>query len=395
MMHFNSQFKLCNFEADKKSIMKRYLTLLFCCVFLISINAQKKNISSKIAAPKLIVSEIVNKAQLDSTASFTIYTNQRFLSFNNNGSFSSADSLGKLYWKQNVAGSILVHPTVTGNTIVIATDNNDIYTFNLDSGEQMQSIGTEDKVTAPLFVFNYLGKKELMIPKETNSKSALVISMGNGKISCLDLETLQEYWSNTNQRDSLFTQPKLINNKIVFTRGDGSLNCIDANTGLLIWRWIGNELSNFDKSELQTDGNDIYVVSSDSILHSINFLLGRLNWSLENAKIDERFYYSYGQRNLYFIQRNEKLIIFSLENETAKDDFRLKNNLDANDYHFFEYKKKVFFIYNGVIYEATEKLLLREVLNLKSQAIKYLFNISEDTFASLTYNGELTVFRMR
>lgn len=363
--------------------------------FSIAINAQKKKPRDKVSSANATHVETVSTIQMDSTASFTIYAEGNFLTFSKDGYFASLDSTGKKIWEQHTAGSILVKPVVSENTVVIATDNNEINTFDLKTGTQLQSIGTEQSITTPLLVFNYSGSNELMISKETDSKSALVFGMANGKISCIDLETLQEYWQNIDQKDSLFIKPISINNKLVFTRGDGSLNCIDANTGLLIWRWIGNELSNFSKSRLKTDGRSIFVVSADSIFHSINFMLGRLNWRLENAKTVPEFFYSPSRNNLYLLHKNEKLIIFSVREETGIDDFRLRNNLKNNSYHFFEYNRKVFFVYNGAIYEATEKLALREILKLDFAQVKVLFEINTNTFAALGYNGKLTIFRMR
>lgn len=375
--------------------MKIILLILISLCVSLSVTAQKKKTIEKAIPVNLMGAEIVNTIQLDSVASFVIHAEKIFLTFSKEGNFASIDSTGKMIWKQQVAGNILVQPVVSEKTIVIATDNNDINTYSLETGAQLQSIGTEERITTPLLAFNYNGSNELMIPKESKSKASVLFGMANGKISCLDLETLQEYWQNFDQKDSLFTKPILINNKLVFTRGDGSLNCIDTNTGLLIWRWIENEFSNFSKSELDTDGKNIFVVSADSIFHSINFLLGRLNWRLENAKVDSRFYYSPGQRNLYLIQKNEKLIIFSVKEETGIDDFKLKNNLVNNSYHFFEYGKKVFFVYNGIIYEATEKLLLREILKLDFAQVKSLFQLDKNKFAALGGNGKLTIFRMR
>ncbi|MEW6652447.1 MAG: hypothetical protein AB1394_03155, partial [Bacteroidota bacterium] len=154
-------------------------------------------------------------------------------------------------------------------------------------------------------------------------------------------------------------------------------------------------LSNFSKSELKTDGKNIFVVSADSVLHSVNFLLGRLNWRLENAKTDPKFFYSPSQNNLYLIHKNEKLIIFSVKEETGIDDFRLKSSLENNSYHFFEFGKKVFLVYNGIIYGAAEKLPLKEILLLDNALVKTLFEINTNTFALLGFNGKLTIFKMR
>ncbi len=376
--------------------MKIILLIIICLFVNIPINAQNKKVVKKSLPPAMQISaKIENSIQIDSTVSFVLFSQNKFFSFSKDGSFCLIDSTGNLIWEQKADGNILVQPVINKNTIVVATDNNEINTYDSETGSQIQSIGTEDSITTPLFAFNYTGSKELMIPKETKSKSALVFGMANGKISCLDLESLQEYWNNIDQKDTLFTKPILINNKLVFSRGDGSLNCIDANNGLLIWRWIGNELSNFSKTDLQTDEKDIFVVSSEGILHSISFLLGRLNWRMENAKTDAIFFYSPSQNNLFIIQKNEKLIIFSLKSETVIDDFKLRNNLESNQLHFFEFSKKVFIVYNGIIYEATEKFLLREILKLDSPKVKTLFKIKENTFAALANNGIITIFSLR
>lgn len=374
--------------------MKYYLlTLALLSLSVTNFAQQKKAIN--IAAHSTLSARITNTFQLYSTAVFTNYFEGKFFSFTKDGGIVSSDTTGKVLWKQQATGSISVQPVLVENILVIATDNNDINTFDINTGSQLQSIGVEDKITTPLFAFNYSGSNELMIPKQINFKAAVVFGTASGKISCLDLETLQEYWQNGDQKDTLYTKPILLNNKLVFTRGDGSLNSIDANTGLLIWRWQEEELSNFSKANLETDGKSIFVVSADSVFHSINFLLGRLNWRLENIKVDSKFFYSTSQKNLYLISSNEKLIIFSVKDEITVDDFKLRYNLPNNSYYFFEFEKKVFFVYNGIIYEAEEKQLLREVLKLDFAAIKSFYQLGENKFAALSYNGKLTIFIMR
>jgi len=380
--------------ANEKLMKHSLLILIFLCVG-ISIHAQKKKTTEKVVMPINITSETLNTIQLDSTATFTNYFEGKFFSFTKEGVVVSSDTNGTVLWKQQVTGSISVQPVLVENILVIATDNNDINTFDIKTGSQLQSISVEDKITTPLFAFNYAGTNELMIPKQINSKAAVVFGTASGKISCLDLESLQEYWQNGDQKDTLYTRPILVNNKLVFTRGDGSLNSIDANTGLRIWRWQEEELSNFSKANLETDGKSIFVVSADSVFHSINFLLGRLNWRLENIKVDSKFFYSTSQKNLYLISRNEKLIIFSVKDEVTVDDFKLRYNLPNNSYNFFECGKKVFFVYNGTIYEAEEKQLLREVLKLDFADVKSFYQLGENKFAVLSFNGKLTIFIMR
>ncbi|MDP2036364.1 MAG: PQQ-binding-like beta-propeller repeat protein [Ignavibacteria bacterium] len=369
------------------------LTLALLSLFVTNFAQQKK--ASGIAAQPILSARITKTIQLDSTSVFTNYYDGKFFSITKNGGIVSSDTTGKVLWKQQVTGSISVQPVLVENILVIATDNNDINTFDIKTGSQLQSIGIEDKITTPPFAFNYAGANELMIPKQTNSKAAVVFGMVSGRISCLDLETLQEYWQNGDQKDTLFTKPILVNNKLVFTRGDGSLNCLDANSGLLIWRWQEELLSNFSKSDLEMDGKSIFLVSADSVFHSINFLLGRLNWRLENVKVDSIFFYSESQKNLYLISRNEKLIIFSIKEEVTVDDFKLRYNLPNNSYNFFEFEKKVFFVYNGIIYEAAEKQLLKEVLKLDFADVKSFYQLERNKFAALSYIGKLTIFIMR
>jgi len=373
----------------------KYKLLTITLLGFVVLNFAQQKTASSIPSQPILSAKITKTIQLDSIAVFTNYYEGKFFPFSKEGVIVSSDTSGKALWKQQVNGSITTEPVLVENILVIATDNNDINTFDIKTGSQLQSISVEDKITTPLFAFNYAGTNELMIPKQTNSKAAVVFGMASGKISCLDLETLQEYWQNGDQKDTLYTKPILLNNKLVFTRGDGSLNSIDANTGLLIWRWQEEELSNFSKANLETDGKSIFVVSADSVFHSINFLLGRLNWRLENIKVDSKFFYSTSQKNLYLISSNEKLIIFSVKDEVTVDDFKLRYNLPNNSYNFFEFEKKVFFVYNGIIYEAEEKQLLKEVLKLDFADVKSFYQLGENKFAALSYNGKLTIFIMR
>ncbi|RJQ59145.1 MAG: hypothetical protein C4517_13285 [Stygiobacter sp.] len=385
----------CVILKPKIEELMKYKLLTITLLGFVVLNFAQQKTASSIPSQPILSAKITKTIQLDSIAVFTNYYEGKFFPFSKEGVIVSSDTSGKALWKQQVNGSITTEPVLVENILVIATDNNDINTFDIKTGSQLQSISVEDKITTPLFAFNYAGTNELMIPKQTNSKAAVVFGMASGKISCLDLETLQEYWQNGDQKDTLYTKPILLNNKLVFTRGDGSLNSIDANTGLLIWRWQEEELSNFSKANLETDGKSIFVVSADSVFHSINFLLGRLNWRLENIKVDSKFFYSTSQKNLYLISSNEKLIIFSVKDEVTVDDFKLRYNLPNNSYNFFEFEKKVFFVYNGIIYEAEEKQLLKEVLKLDFADVKSFYQLGENKFAALSYNGKLTIFIMR
>lgn len=357
--------------------------------------AQKKKV---LAIPVKTVTHsaaILKTTQFDSMFTETIYNEGKFISYTNDGKISCTDSTLKFLWKQQLSGSISVQPVVIDSTLIVATDNNEISSYDVATGTQLQSIGLEERITTPLFAFYYLGKKELMIPKQTDSKAAIVFGMVGGKISCLDLESLQEYWQNSDQKDSLLTKPILLNNKLVFTRGDGSLNCLDANTGLLIWRWLESESANFSHSEIVSDGKSLYLVSADSMLYSINFLLGRLNWRLEKEKISPNFFYSSAQNNIFLVHQDKKLIIFSLNDESEIDSFTLKHNPSNFSYQFFEFNKNVFFVYDGIVYQATEKELLRELLKLDFSTVKSLIQLDTNKFAALSHNGKLVIFIMR
>jgi len=358
-------------------------------------HAQKKKTLAVPAKTVTYSAAVLRTAQFDSAFTETIYNEGKFISYTNDGKISCSDSTLKFLWNQQLTGNISVRPVVIDSILVVATDNSEISTFDFSTGAQLQSIGLEEKITTPLFAFEYVGKKELMIPKQTDSKAAIVFGTTNGKVSCLDLESLQEYWQNSDQKDSLLTKPILLNNKLVFTRGDGSLNCLDANTGLLIWRWLESESANFSRSEIVSDGKSIYLVSADSMLYSINFLLGRLNWRLEKEKISPSFFYSAAQKNIFLIHQDKKLIIFSVFGENEIDSFTLKHNPTYNSYHFFEFNKNVFFVYDGVIYEAIEKELLREVFKLDFATVKSLYQLDTNKFAALSRDSKLVIFIMR
>lgn len=358
-------------------------------------HAQKKKMPAVPAKADTYSAVILRTTLFDSAFTETIYNEGKFISYTNDGKISCTDSTLKFLWRQQLSGNISVLPVVIDNTLIVATDNNEISSYDVATGTQLQSIGLEERITTPLFAFEYEGKKELMIPKQTDSKAAIVFGMVNGKISCLDLESFQEYWQNSDQKDSLLTRPIFLNNKLVFTRGDGSLNCLDANTGLLIWRWLESESANFSHSEILSDGKSLYLVSADSMLYSINFLLGRLNWRLEKEKISPDFFYSPAQNNIFLIHEDKKLIIFSVSAESEIDSFTLKHNPSYYSYRFFEFNKNVFFIYDGLIYQATEKELLREVLKLDFSTVKSIFQLDTNKFAALSYYGKLVIFTMR
>ena len=166
-----------------------------------------------------------------------IFSNSRIFITDKNGFIACYDTLGNLLWKNDSFGNIISLPAEVDEYLVSGTSNGDIIELKSSSGTQVQSIGLDDSITTGITQTNYNGDNELAVQKSTNSKAAIVFGTASGKTYCYDVETLQEYWHNTDAHKKIRFNPVITDTKIIFSCMDGYIYCIESGNGLMTWRW--------------------------------------------------------------------------------------------------------------------------------------------------------------
>lgn len=340
------------------------------------------------------INQFFNLSSNSLTYASPIYWNGKIYTSSTDGIVTCYDSTGQMLWDYNTFGNIIGTPVISDRMIAISTLQGDLITLSAITGEQIQTIGFEERITTSLNVIDYQGSRILMIPKLTDSKSAIIFGTASGKIYCYDLETLQEYWSNSNAKGMIRSKPISINNKIFFTADDGFLYCIDARNGLLIWRWKEKADTDFSNSSITTDGKKVFIVSAEGILYAIDNLLGKLVWKNEKLNAHEKFTLSKDNKTLICKGKDSK--IYFINTETGKPSKELKF-----DGKFYNSQTELIQM-NGNLLFANHSSIYKSVNN-KFEQIYYngyspfnsLVRIDNERFLGSQYNGSVIIFSLR
>jgi len=324
-----------------------------------------------------------------------LYWNGNIYTASYDGIVTCYDSTGKLIWDYNTFGNIIGTPVISDRLIAISTLQGDLITLSAITGEQIQTIGFEERITTSLNTIDYQGTKLLMIPKLTESKSAIIFGTSSGQIYCYDLETLQEYWVNTNAKGMIRSKPVSINNKIFYTADDGFLYCIDARNGLLIWRWKEKAETDFSNSTIESDGKKVFVVSGEGTLYAIDNLLGKLIW--KNDKVISFSNFSLNKENKILICKGKDSKIYLINANTGKTEREIKfTGQFSNSFaEVIQVNGNLIFTNNGSIYKSLSSSK-QELLYYEGYSpFNSLEQIEMNRIIASKYNGSVIIFSLR
>ena len=371
--------------------MKARYLILFLGLFLNVLFSQNKKSSALNTSPIDTLLKMDLDSQLGSSPLFyqnRIYTSEL------SGLLSCFDITGKKIWHRNTSSTLHSRPVIADNILCTATSNNEIITFRLDTGDQIQSLGIEDSITTDLTLMQYSGDKELLMPKSSDSKSSVIFGTKSGKIYCFDLETLQIYWINKDASGIIKSRLFALDNRILFTCSDGYLYSIDARNGLLNWRWKEKAETDFSNSEILSDGRKIYIYDNEYSLFSIDLLLGNLTWK-STAKVFGKVGISNNKKKLYAKGLYSKLFIIStLDGKVLKGIKR--NYLFENDnISPFEYKGQILFTNWNSIFSLNEKFEEENVFTYGDSTINTFMPIDKNRFLVSNSNKTIIIFSIR
>ncbi len=328
-------------------------------------------------------------------ASAPVLVNDKIFFAGKDGSLACCDTTARIIWNNNLNVQITSRPIIKDSTIALGDSNGDIFSLNEKTGNQTQSIGLDRAISSDLITFEYKGDIALAMPKSTSSKSVIVFATQEGHLHCYDLETLQEYWTNKDAKDTVSGTPLYIDNKILFNSADGFLYCIDAGNGLLIWRWKESAESSFYKSNIVTDGKSVFVVSNNNDVFAIDLLLGKLTWKSKNIKVLPALALSRDKKILYAFTFDKRVLFFSAAEGAVVRAVKLEQPLDEKPIPVLEREGKLFFARSNELVAINKKYKEEPVLSFSSSPINYLTQITDTKFLVSDTNGRFIIFTLR
>jgi outer membrane protein assembly factor BamB len=305
------------------------------------------------------------------------------------------DSTGKLIWDYNTFGNIIGTPVISDRLIAISTLQGDLITLSAITGEQIQTIGFEERITTSLSVTEYQGSRILMIPKLTGSKTAILFGTSSGKIFCYDLETLQEYWVNSNATGMIRSKPVAINNKIFFTADDGFLYCIDARNGLLIWRWKEKAGTNFSNSSIATDGKRVFVAAEDGTMYSIDNLLGKLIWKYDKVNLQNIFTLDKDKKTLFCKGKSGRIYLINSETGKIEREVKFDGQFSNSSTDIVAVNGNFIFTNNGSMYKSINNTKYELIYYNDYSPFSLLYRIDKERFIASRYDGSVIIFSLR
>ncbi|MEW6507081.1 MAG: PQQ-binding-like beta-propeller repeat protein [Bacteroidota bacterium] len=364
-------------------------------------SASYKNIAMDVTSPAKTASFIdkINKLitieQNNLTYSSPLYWNENIYTASYSGIVTCYDSTGKMIWDYNTFGNIIGSPVISDRMIAISTLQGDLITLSAISGEQIQTIGFEERITSSLNLVDYQGSRILMIPKLTVSKSAIIFGTASGKIYCYDFETLQEYWVNTNAKGMIRSKPITINNKIFYTADDGFLYCIDARNGLLIWRWKEKAETDFSNSFIASDNKRVFIAAKDGILYAIDNLLGKLFWKNDKLNVFEKLSLSLDNKTLFCIGRDSKLYFINSETGKLVREIKFDGSFINSSTESIPAAGNFIFTNNGSVYKSINNTKYEQIFYNGYSPFNSLEQIDSERFIGSKYNSDVIIFKLR
>lgn len=315
-----------------------------------------------------------------------------------NGVISALDSIGRIIWQYNSNGHILSKPAVRDGYFVFGTLEGELTTLNAYTGELLQTIGLDDRITSQFVTLDIKSNKELMLPKSTDSKAAVVFGTSTGKMFCYDLETLQEYWVFDKASGMIETEPLIINNKIIFGSWDGKVYCINSQSGVLIWDWRATKNFYYSPAVCRpiTDGKSVFITTPEKIIYAIDLRLGMTNWSTNKYSAWESIGLSNDKKNLFLKAIDGSFYIISAEDGKQVDKYEIGFKLDTMSSLPIEIESKIIFsTKEGNLYLIEPRKYFRKVLFLGTSRMHSVQKFRDNRLIISNMDGRIVLFKLK
>ncbi len=219
------------------------------------------------------------------TASLGINKNSVIVSSRDNTVYALNLSNGNLLWEFNM-GSLLKAenggwkyfssaPVIVDDCVYVGSGDGNLYALNLNSGQIKWKFTTKSRIRAtPLIVEN-----------------AIYLPSNDGILYVLDLKTGKHQWSFTTagasmdarqfsfDRKSIYDQPILHKDRLIFGSRDGNVYSVDVNSGEATWNFAYGTTWAMATS---MDEQSVYVGwSTNNLVSALNIETGEERWQFK------------------------------------------------------------------------------------------------------------------
>ena len=342
--------------------------------------------------------EIVWQKDLNvSLSAEPLYWNEKVYAVDYSGLLTCYDSSGTTLWDYDMFGDVISKPAIFEGVIATATLQGDLVILNAKNGEQIQTIGFDETIIAPLKIFNYTGPQNLLMPKHTKSTAAIIISTTTGKVICYDLETLQEHWINNDAQGMIESEPIIIGNKLIYGSWDTHLYCIDNKKGNSIWKWKSSKSFYYSPAACEpvTDGKNLYLTTPEKILYAIDLRQGVTMWQKKNYNGWESIGISKDKRKLFVKSFKDHFHVVSTITSNWVKDINMKFGTDTMPTTPIEWSNNIIFgAKNGNVYLIDKKHKYKSLLFLGNARTHSVQQIGYNSFLASNMDGQIVVFKL-
>ena len=332
------------------------------------------------------VTAIWNIKLQKSIAAIPFINNNKICLTNKYGSIICLDSDGKILWEFETNGTIYSNPIIEKDLAVAATNEGELFTININTGDLFQVIGIGETITSDIALVD--------IEYKSMNTKGICFGTAEGNFYCYELYSLELIWWNNGTK-------KLINSSVISTKGkvlfqdkEGTLYCLSSDNGVLLWKW-GTKTKVYKplfKSELVINNNSIYFLDFDGDLHCIDLLLGTDKWHIRKIEATCVMELNKLKGELLLHSSKNELLTVSLTKEKVLKKVKLSYELkDEIATDILSIDKNIFIGFtNGSVYEISKT---PKNIFLGSAPIISLDKLNNSLLVT-DYDGNLTLLNL-
>jgi len=308
------------------------------------------------------------------------------------------DTLGRKKWDYYSFGYIYSTPTARDGYLAIGTVQGDMETINVKNGKQIQSIGFDSPITTDLTSFEYGGTYNLMLPKHSRSKAAVVAGTQGGILYCYDLETLQELWKFDQPSGAIIGKPIITKGVVLFYSLDGYLYSVNAQTGLISWKTklTGKNDSNIYASDLTHNSDDVFISLTNGNLFSFDILLGKKNWEYNKYKLFTSLSVSKDGRYIYGKSTNDRFHILSAKLGTWVREIRTMVGNDNTNTEISELGKNIYYgNEEGYLVQINDNYDVDNIFRSEITPLHSIIPLGKNKLLLGYHNGTISLIRIK
>lgn len=352
-------------------------------------------IGNKLVIPQVDSADFLNYGSIvkwkknlntETSASLISYENKLYHT-STDGVISCIDDKGTLLWKYETGGTIFSKPVIEDGILAVATYQGELMTIKAETGRVIQSIGTGERITSQLTVFETTFRDE--------DTKAVLFGTADGKIVAYDLYMLDLIWQNKIAGRMIETQPLVIKGRLIFGSWDNYLYCVDAQSGSLNWKWTENKNFYYSPAACFPAGDEsaVYVSTPDKFVSKIDITLGKTVWRKKDFESWESVSLSKDGSRLFVKSVNNKFFIVNAKDGKKVKEFNPGFGLCTVPSVPLESGNSVFFgVKKGIVYEIQNGETARPLFFMGTSRVLNVVEVNKNLFAVTNMDGTIIAF---